>query len=132
MILFCFGKSWEGSKPISHSDVRDCGKGKSDPSETGENQNVEQERLPLAIIGRPNVGKSTLVNALLREDRQVVFDMPGTTRDSIDIPFSRNGVNYLLIDTAGIRRRQSQRNDRKVFGDKALDAMARSESQSWS
>ena len=104
-----------------------AGKGKSDPVETGENQNVEQERLPLAIIGRPNVGKSTLVNALLREDRQVVFDMPGTTRDSIDIPFSRNGVNYLLIDTAGIRRKGKVSETTEKFSViKALDAMARS------
>ncbi|WP_040625212.1 ribosome biogenesis GTPase Der [Moraxella macacae] len=61
--------------------------------------------LKLAIIGRPNVGKSTLVNRLLGEERVVVFDMPGTTRDSIYIPFEREGQNYVLIDTAGVRRR---------------------------
>lgn len=61
--------------------------------------------LKLAIIGRPNVGKSTLVNRLLGEERVVVFDMPGTTRDSIYIPFERAGKNYVLIDTAGVRRR---------------------------
>lgn len=61
--------------------------------------------LRLAIIGRPNVGKSTLVNRLLGEDRVVVFDMPGTTRDSIYIPFERQGKQYTLIDTAGVRRR---------------------------
>ena len=61
--------------------------------------------LKLAVIGRPNVGKSTLVNRLLGEDRVVVFDMPGTTRDSIYIPYERNGKNYVLIDTAGVRRR---------------------------
>ncbi len=61
--------------------------------------------LKLAIIGRPNVGKSTLVNRLLGEDRVVVFDMPGTTRDSIYIPFEREGRPYTLIDTAGVRRR---------------------------
>ncbi|MEY2864001.1 MAG: ribosome biosis GTPase Der [Pseudomonadota bacterium] len=61
--------------------------------------------LRLAIIGRPNVGKSTLVNRLLGEDRVVVFDMPGTTRDSIYIPFERQGRQYTLIDTAGVRRR---------------------------
>ena len=61
--------------------------------------------LRMAIIGRPNVGKSTLVNRLLGEDRVVVFDMPGTTRDSIYIPFERQGKQYTLIDTAGVRRR---------------------------
>jgi GTP-binding protein len=61
--------------------------------------------LRLAVIGRPNVGKSTLVNRLLGEDRVVVFDMPGTTRDSIYIPFERQGKQYTLIDTAGVRRR---------------------------
>ncbi len=64
-----------------------------------------QDGLKLAIIGRPNVGKSTLVNRMLGEDRVVVFDMPGTTRDSVYIPFERNGKNYVLIDTAGVRRR---------------------------
>ena len=66
---------------------------------------VEPQGLKLAIIGRPNVGKSTLVNRLLGEDRVVVFDMPGTTRDSIYIPYTREGKDYVLIDTAGVRRR---------------------------
>ena len=64
-----------------------------------------QDGLKLAIIGRPNVGKSTLVNRMLGEDRVVVYDMPGTTRDSIYIPYERNGKSYVLIDTAGVRRR---------------------------
>ena len=59
----------------------------------------------VAIVGRPNVGKSTLVNRLLGDDRVVVCDRPGTTRDSIAIPFERRGQPYTLIDTAGIRRR---------------------------
>lgn len=59
----------------------------------------------IAIVGRPNVGKSTLVNTLLGEERVIAFDMPGTTRDSIEIPFEREGKHYTLIDTAGIRRR---------------------------
>lgn len=66
----------------------------------------EQDRHPrIAIVGRPNVGKSTLVNALLGEERVVVFDQPGTTRDSIHIEFERGGRRYTLIDTAGLRRR---------------------------
>ena len=55
----------------------------------------------VAIIGRPNVGKSTLVNRLLGAERVVVYDQPGTTRDSIYIPFERNGKQFTLIDTAG-------------------------------
>ncbi len=59
----------------------------------------------LAIVGRPNVGKSTLVNAILGEERVIAFDQPGTTRDSIYIDFERDGRQYTIIDTAGIRRR---------------------------
>ena len=59
----------------------------------------------VAIIGRPNVGKSTLVNRMLGEERMVVYDMPGTTRDSISVPFERGGQDYVLVDTAGVRRR---------------------------
>ena len=59
----------------------------------------------LAIVGRPNVGKSTLVNAILGEERVIAFDQPGTTRDSIYIDFERNGKQYTIIDTAGVRRR---------------------------
>ena len=61
--------------------------------------------IKIAIVGRPNVGKSTLVNTLIGEQRVIAFDMPGTTRDSIEIPFEREGRHYTLIDTAGIRRR---------------------------
>jgi GTPase len=59
----------------------------------------------VAIVGRPNVGKSTLTNRLLGEDRQVVFDQPGTTRDAIEIAFCRGGREYVLVDTAGVRRK---------------------------
>ena len=65
----------------------------------------EDHELRIAIIGRPNVGKSTLANRLLGEDRLVVFDQPGTTRDSVSVPFERNDRKYMLIDTAGIRRK---------------------------
>ena len=64
-------------------------------------QAVADDGIRVAVAGRPNVGKSTLINRLLGEDRQIVHDMPGTTRDAIDIPFGR----YLLIDTAGVRRK---------------------------
>jgi GTP-binding protein len=59
----------------------------------------------VAIVGRPNVGKSTLINTLLGEERMIAFDMPGTTRDAIATPFERNGRHYTLIDTAGLRRK---------------------------
>jgi len=64
------------------------------------------DKIPkVAIVGRPNVGKSTLVNALLGEDRVIAFDEPGTTRDSIHIDLEKNGKHYTLIDTAGVRKR---------------------------
>lgn len=63
--------------------------------------------IKMAIVGRPNVGKSTLVNRLLGEERVVVFDQPGTTRDSVYIRYEREGDTYTLIDTAGIRRRKN-------------------------
>jgi GTP-binding protein len=66
---------------------------------------VDAERIKVAVIGRPNVGKSTLINRLLGENRMVAFDQPGTTRDSVMVPFERDGVRYTLIDTAGVRRR---------------------------
>lgn len=64
-----------------------------------------QGNIAIAIVGRPNVGKSTLVNRLLGEERVIVYDQPGTTRDSIYIPFERNERQFTLIDTAGMRRR---------------------------
>lgn len=70
-----------------------------------EPEETEQKTPRIAIVGRPNVGKSTLVNALLGEERVIAFDLPGTTRDAISIPFERNGRRYMLIDTAGLRRR---------------------------
>ena len=66
---------------------------------------VEDKHPKIAVIGRPNVGKSTLINTLLGEDRVITFDQPGTTRDSISIDFERNKRPYTLIDTAGVRRR---------------------------
>ena len=67
---------------------------------------LQDQPIKLAIIGRPNVGKSTLTNRILGEERVVVYDMPGTTRDSIYIPMQRDEREYVLIDTAGVRRRK--------------------------
>jgi GTP-binding protein len=66
---------------------------------------LENKSTKIAFVGRPNVGKSTLINRMLGEERVVVYDLPGTTRDSISIPFQYNDHDYTLIDTAGIRRR---------------------------
>jgi GTP-binding protein len=78
---------------------------------TEQDADAERERLQslpikLAIVGKPNVGKSTLTNRILGEERVVVFDMPGTTRDSIYIPFEREEREYVIIDTAGVRKRK--------------------------
>jgi len=68
-------------------------------------QKITDNKIRVAVIGRPNVGKSTLINRMLGEPRVVVYDQPGTTRDSIYIPFSREEREYVLIDTAGVRKR---------------------------
>ena len=63
------------------------------------------DAIRVAVVGRPNVGKSTLINRMIGEERLVAFDQPGTTRDSVHVPFDRDGHHYVLIDTAGVRRR---------------------------
>jgi GTP-binding protein len=73
----------------------------SEPADAG----AQGQGVKIAVVGRPNAGKSTLVNRLLGEERVLVFDAPGTTRDSIYIPFQKAGRDYTLIDTAGMRRR---------------------------
>ena len=80
-----------------------------------ESDEAERQGIRIAVAGRPNVGKSTLVNRLLGEERVVVFDHPGTTRDSVYIPFERRGQHYVLIDTAGIRKRGKTRETVEKF-----------------
>jgi len=86
----------------------------------------ETDRMRLAIVGRPNVGKSTLVNRLLGEERMLAFDQPGTTRDSISVHLERDGRKYELIDTAGVRRRSRVSEALEKFSTvKALQAIER-------
>ncbi len=80
------------------SDAKAAGAGPSDAA-------APPRPIRVAIVGRPNAGKSTLINTLLGEERLIAFDQPGTTRDSVEIDFERNGRPYKLIDTAGLRRR---------------------------
>jgi GTPase len=70
-----------------------------------EQPDLDPDAIRIAVVGRPNVGKSTLINRLIGEERLVTFDEPGTTRDSVHVPFERDGHRYVLIDTAGVRRR---------------------------
>ncbi len=77
-----------------------------DPKASPEEEEEDLDRpISIAIVGRPNAGKSTLINRMLGEERVVVSDLAGTTRDSVSIPFERDDQNYILIDTAGVRRR---------------------------
>ncbi len=89
------------SENITDKSEAEIDSGVDEIDETGD------KRIKVAIIGRPNVGKSTLVNRFLGEERVVVYDMPGTTRDSVFIPFDRDGKKYTFIDTAGIRRKRA-------------------------
>lgn len=87
---------------------------------------VEEGRRGIAMIGRPNVGKSSLINRIIGSERLIVSEQPGTTRDAVDISFERRGESYLLIDTAGIRRRTRVKERIEVFSTiKALKAISR-------
>jgi len=100
----------------------------ADDQEEDEDADDEHKPLRIAVIGRPNVGKSTLINRLIGEDRLVVFDQPGTTRDSVTVPFERDGKSYELVDTAGVRRKSKVHEVIEKFSIiKALQAMERSQ-----
>jgi len=93
----------------------------------GEGKTAEPDALAVAIIGHPNVGKSALTNAIVGEDRVIVSDLPGTTRDSIDTVFVRKGERWRLIDTAGLRRR-GKRHDTEFYTSlRTLRSLARSQ-----
>jgi GTP-binding protein len=81
----------------------------------GESASKVEQRIAIAIVGRPNVGKSSLINSIVRGERAIVSELPGTTRDAIDIVYERNGRQFVFIDTAGIRRRGKVSNSAEVF-----------------
>ena len=92
------------------------------------NADDDDAELRIAVVGRPNVGKSTLINRLVGEERLVVYDQPGTTRDSVSVPFERNDRKYELIDTAGIRRKSKVHEAIEKFSIvKALQAIERAQ-----
>ena len=94
--------------------------------EKGETEEVES--LKIAVVGKPNAGKSSLVNKLLGEDRSIVTNIAGTTRDAIDTTFDRNGKKYTIIDTAGIRRKRSVEDDVEYYSVlRAFDAVRRAD-----
>ncbi|MCL4109304.1 UNVERIFIED_CONTAM: hypothetical protein GTU68_019732 [Idotea baltica] len=80
-----------------------------------EGKEGRDEPIKIAIVGRPNVGKSSLINALLKDERSIVSDVAGTTRDAVDVPYERDGKKYTLIDTAGIRKRGKRDTSVEVF-----------------
>jgi len=95
------------------------------PSVDGEEKN-EEDQIKVAIVGQPNVGKSSFVNAVLGENRTIVTDIPGTTRDSIDTQFEYNGNKFLLIDTAGLRKRSKIKESIEFYSAiRALKALQR-------
>ena len=85
------------------------------PSAIDQSPVTRHQSLSIAIIGRPNVGKSSLINSIVRSERAIVSELPGTTRDAIDISYEHNGQQFLFIDTAGIRRRGKQSSSVEVF-----------------
>lgn len=88
----------------------------------------EKQALKIAVVGKPNAGKSSLVNRILGEDRVIVSDVAGTTRDAIDTPFERDGKLYRIVDTAGLRRKSSVTEDLEYYSVvRAIDAMRRAD-----
>jgi GTP-binding protein len=85
------------------------------PSPIVDSRAASPESLAVAILGRPNVGKSSLVNSIVRSERAIVSELPGTTRDAVDVLYQRGGREFVLIDTAGIRRRGKQSTSVEIF-----------------
>src|SRR5438094_226937 len=85
------------------------------PSPPHDSRVTSHDSLAIAIVGRPNVGKSSLINSIVRSERAIVSELPGTTRDAIDISYERDGRQFVFIDTAGIRRRGKRSSSVEVF-----------------
>jgi GTP-binding protein len=85
------------------------------PSSAGDSRNTIHDSLAVAVLGRPNVGKSSLINSIVRSERAIVSELAGTTRDAIDILYERDGRRFVFIDTAGIRRRGKQSTSAEIF-----------------
>jgi GTP-binding protein len=85
------------------------------PSPPHDSRVTSHDSLAIAILGRPNVGKSSLINSIVRSERAIVSELPGTTRDAIDISYERDGRQFVFIDTAGIRRRGKRSSSVEVF-----------------
>jgi GTP-binding protein len=85
------------------------------PSSAGDSRAALHDSLAVAILGRPNVGKSSLINSIVRSERAIVSELAGTTRDAIDVLYERNGRRFVFIDTAGIRRRGKQSTSAEIF-----------------
>ena len=93
-----------------------------------EGEEEESDALRIAVVGKPNAGKSSLVNRILGEERTIVTDIAGTTRDAIDTPFERDGEKYVIIDTAGIRRKRSVEDNVEYYSVlRAFDAVRRAD-----
>ena len=85
------------------------------PSPVVDSRSTSPESLAVAILGRPNVGKSSLINSIVRSERAIVSELPGTTRDAVDVLYQRGGRAFVFIDTAGIRRRGKQSTSVEIF-----------------
>ena len=110
----CWKRLWRSFLPEKLNAQRSTPNASTSNGEGFRKRGVEQP-IALAIIGRPNAGKSSLINALLRDRRTIVSEIPGTTRDAIDIEYERDGKRYLFIDTAGIRQRSKHSSSVEVF-----------------
>ena len=100
-------KALEEARSQELNDTGDANDGAGDTNDADPfvERDVASGDLRIAFVGRPNVGKSTLINRLVGDDRVIAYDQPGTTRDSVHVPFERGGKEYTLVDTAGVRRR---------------------------
>jgi len=107
------GRNFGELEEIIQEHLVDLGFTEASAEEEAEEKDLEPVKI--AIVGRPNVGKSSLVNALLNDHRAIVSEVAGTTRDAFDVPYQRDGKDYLLIDTAGIRKRTRRDTSVEVF-----------------